>query len=93
MIHKDATLYLRFLQESHIYNRHAAGIEAEQGTSYQLHKRTGLHLHGTRLVDVRLLYRTFPGAGNARKHIAERFFLLRKPLLHRLVVDSTQERM
>ena len=55
-----------------------------------MHKRTGLHLHGTQLVDIRLLYRTFPGAGNARKHIAERFFLLRKPLLHRLVVDSTQ---
>ena len=91
VIHKHATLYLRFLQESHIHKRHAAGIEAEQEhIAHQLHKRTGLHLHGTQLVDIRLLYRTFPGAGNARKHIAERFFLLRKPLLHRLVVDSTQ---
>ena len=91
MIGENTIRNLRLLQESHIHERHAAGIKAEQkNIAHQLHERPRFHLYITQFIDVRFFYRTFPGAGDARKHIFEGFFLLRKPVFYRLVVDGTQ---
>ena len=91
VIGKNAIRNLRFLQESHIHEGHAAGIETEQeNIAYQLHERPRFHLYVAQFIDVRFFYRTFPGAGYARKHILERFFLLRKSLFYRLVINGAQ---